>query len=247
MSELTYLPKHVAIIMDGNGRWALGQGMRRPKGHREGSESVRTIVRACRRKGVRALTLFAFSEQNWARPTEEVTALMALLRDFLISERSELLDNDIRLRAIGRVEKLPASVLDILRPLEADTAHCDKMTLTLALSYGGREEIIDAAKEIATRASDGLLDPSELTDDAFESFLPSMDVGPVDLLIRTGGELRISNFLLWAASYAELFFSDKLWPDFDESDLDAALEAYQTRERRFGLISKQKLKGAFAS
>ena len=222
--------------MDGNGRWAQGQGQLRTLGHQEGSKAVRRIVRECRRLGVSALTLYAFSEQNWARPRFEVEALMELLRDYLLTERSELVDNDIRLRAIGSVEKLPTRVREVLEPLEADTAHLSKMTLTLALSYGGREEIADAARRLARRVAAGTLDPDAITEDLLERSMPSMEVGPVDLLIRTGGEQRISNFLLWGAAYAEFWFTEKFWPDFKEADLRAAIDAFQNRERRFGLV-----------
>lgn len=241
--DLRHLPEHVAIIMDGNGRWAQRQGLLRTLGHREGSESVRRVVRACRRLGIRALTLYAFSEQNWERPRLEVTALMGLLKEFLLSERDELLDKGIRLRAIGRRSRLPADVAEILERVEAETSSLDRMTLTLALSYGGREEIADAAREIAKRVAEGELDPERIDERLLGAVLPSMEVGPVDLLIRTSGELRISNFLLWAAAYAELHFTDALWPDFDEADLFAAIAAYQTRERRFGRVPCDATKG----
>jgi undecaprenyl diphosphate synthase len=234
--DLARLPRHVAIIMDGNGRWARRQGELRTLGHREGSKSVRRIVRLARRLGVEALTLYAFSEQNWLRPAPEVDALMELLRDFLVDERDEILDRGIRLRAIGRKERLPPRVRDVLLPLEAETRNLTGMTLTLALSYGGREEIVDAARAIAEASRAGTLDPASLTEDTFALHLPSVAVGPVDLLVRTGGEQRISNFLLWGAAYAELCFSEKLWPDFDEAELMRAISDYQTRERRFGKV-----------
>ena len=233
------LPAHVAIIMDGNGRWAQTQGRLRTLGHRQGSETVRRIVRASRRLGIRALTLYAFSEQNWQRPQLEVTALMALLREFLVSERDELLDNGIRLRAVGRPHRLPLSVREVLEPLAEETRDLGGMTLTLALSYGGREEIADAARSLARRVAAGELDPDAVDVDTLGHAMPSMDVGPVDLLIRTGGELRISNFLLWGAAYAELYFSDALWPDFDVPDLYRAVAAFQGRERRFGRVPSE--------
>ncbi len=235
--DLTRLPQHVAIIMDGNGRWARAQGELRTLGHREGSQSVRKIVRACRRLGIDALTLYAFSEQNWFRPGPEVAALMELLRDYLQSERDELMENGIRLRAVGRIEKLPPFVRAVLDPLIAETAQNDGMTLTLALSYGGREEIIDATKALAERVKTGALNPESIDERSFETLLPSLDVGRVDLLIRTGGEQRISNFLLWGAAYAELYFTDRLWPDFTEADLYQALASYQHRDRRFGRVA----------
>ncbi len=234
--DLRNLPEHIAIIMDGNGRWAKQQGFLRTLGHREGSEAVRRAVRTCRRLGVKALTLYAFSEQNWDRPRGEVTALMELLKEFLVTEREELIAKGIRLRSIGRRSRLPDDVSAILERVEAETSNLDRMTLTLALSYGGREEIADAAREMARRVAEGELDPERVDERLFNAVLPSMEVGPVDLLIRTSGELRISNFLLWAAAYAELFFTDTLWPNFDERDLYAAVAAYQTRERRFGQL-----------
>lgn len=237
--DLRRLPSHVAIVMDGNGRWAQQLGRARPDGHREGSESVRRITRASRRLGVRALTLYAFSEQNWARPRFEIDALMDLLREFLISEREELIQNSIKLRAVGRVDRLPSRVRDVLDRVAAETERYEAMTLTLALSYGGREEIADAARALAERAARGDLDPSRIDEAALERELPSMDVGPVDLLIRTGGEQRISNFVLWGAAYAELYFSHKLWPDYDEGDLYEAIAAYQSRDRRFGRVHAQ--------
>ncbi|MCZ7686746.1 MAG: polyprenyl diphosphate synthase [Sandaracinaceae bacterium] len=244
--ELSHLPGHVAIIMDGNGRWAQRQGFLRTLGHREGSESVRRAVRACRRLGIRALTLYAFSEQNWERPQLEVTALMELLKEFLLSERDELIEKGIRLRAIGRRSRLPRDVAQILERVEAETSGLDRMTLTLALSYGGREEIADAAREIAKRVAEGELDPDRIDERLIGAVLPSMDVGPVDLLVRTSGELRISNFLIWAAAYAELYFTDALWPDFDERHLFEAIAAYQTRDRRFGQVPCDAAKGTLA-
>ncbi len=235
--DLRRLPRHIAIIMDGNGRWAQQQGFLRTLGHQEGSESVRRIVRATRRLGVDALTLYAFSEQNWERPQIEVDALMALLEDFLVSERDELIARGIRLRAIGRRHRLPPRVRGVLEEVMRDTADLEQMTLTLALSYGGREEIADAAREIARQAAAGELDPERVDVRSFGNVLPSMEVGPVDLLVRTSGELRISNFLLWATAYAELYFTDRLWPEFTEADLYEAIAAYQMRDRRFGRIA----------
>ncbi len=239
MSDLdpSRLPAHVAVIMDGNGRWAETRGWPRPFGHRQGSEAVRRIVRASRRLGIRALTLYAFSEQNWQRPEGEVDALMELLREFLLSERDELLDNGIRLRMIGRRERLPSRVREVLEALERETEGLSDMTLTLALSYGGREELTDAVRLLAAQVAEGRLAPSDLDEARLEAAIPSMDVGPCDLLIRTGGEQRISNFLLWSAAYAELVFSERLWPDFQDADLLDALGVYQARDRRFGRVS----------
>ena len=227
--DLNRLPTHVAIIMDGNGRWAQRRGEHRTAGHAEGSKAVRRTVRAARRLGIPALTLYAFSEQNWQRPDREVTALMALLVDYLSSERQELLDNGIALKAIGRLDRLPDAVRLVLDPLIRDTACGTDMTLTLALSYGGREELTDV---VNTLVADGITVDTE----ALSAALPSMASGPVDLLIRTGGEQRISNFLLWGCAYAEFVFSDALWPDFDAAALCDAVCAYQKRERRFGEV-----------
>ncbi len=235
--DLRRLPQHIAIIMDGNGRWAQLRGQPRPIGHKQGSESVRQIVRAARRLGIPALTLYAFSEQNWLRPLTEVDALMELLRDFLLSEREEMLANGIRLESIGRTERLPSMVGNVLREVAKDTAGGKDMVLTLALSYGGREEIADAAKEIATRVKQGSLSPNDVNEELFGSLLPSMRSGAVDLLIRTGGEQRISNFLLWGAAYAELYFADRLWPEYAVEDLYEAIASFQSRDRRFGRVS----------
>ncbi|QRK04712.1 isoprenyl transferase [Archangium violaceum] len=233
------LPRHVGIIMDGNGRWAEMRGLPREEGHREGSNSVREVTRCARRVGVEALTLYAFSSQNWARPAEEVAALMDLLREYLESERAEILENGIRLNAIGEVDKLPRFVKEPLDRLRADSAHNTGMVLTLALSYGGREELVQAARRVAEAASKGELTPAHLDTKTFESFLWTHDLPPVDLVVRTSGEQRISNFLLWQLAYAELCFSDVLWPDFRTEAFLRCLAQYQQRERRFGLTSAQ--------
>ncbi|MDF2693780.1 MAG: Undecaprenyl diphosphate synthase, partial [Labilithrix sp.] len=231
--EAQNLPSHIGIIMDGNGRWAQLRGRDRAFGHREGSKAVRRIVRAARRLGIRALTLYAFSEQNWARPDLEVDALMQLLREFLLSERDEILDNGIRLNAIGNLGRLPAVVRTVLDPLRKDSASGrEEMTLTLALSYGGREEIANAARELAREVAAGNLKPDDITEEALHSRMPSLTVGDPDLVIRTGGERRISNFLLYGLAYAELHFADVLWPDFMASDLYEAIASFQRRERR---------------
>jgi undecaprenyl diphosphate synthase len=205
-------------------------------GHREGASAVRRTVRAARRLGLRALTLYAFSEQNWARPEDEVDAVMLLLREFLLSERDEILDNGIRLNAVGNLGRLPALVRAVLDPLRTESARNDEMTLTLALSYGGREEIAHAARELAIAVAAGRMRPEDVTADALRAHIPSVSVGDPDLIIRTGGERRISNFLLYGLAYAELHFADVLWPDFCEQDLFAAIASFQGRERRFGRI-----------
>jgi len=236
--EARNLPSHVGIIMDGNGRWAQLRGESRVAGHREGSRAVRRIVKSARRLGLRALTLYAFSEQNWQRPEEEVETLMILLRDFLLSEREELLDNGIRLNAVGNLGRLPGIVRAVLDPLRKESANRTEMTLTLALSYGGREEIAEAAREMAADVASGKLRPEDVTTEALSRRMPSLRVGDPDLVIRTGGERRISNFLLYGLAYAELHFADVLWPDFSESDFYDAIASYQGRERRFGLVGK---------
>jgi undecaprenyl diphosphate synthase len=225
------VPRHVAVIMDGNGRWAEARGLPRVAGHREGSESVRAVTRTARRIGVEALTLYAFSAQNWARPREEVDALMHLLAEYLESQRAELVENGIRLGAIGDLDRLPGSVRERLASVRAETARCTGMVLTLALSYGGREEIAAAAREACRR---GTVDEATLEASLWTAGLPELD-----LLVRTSGERRISNFLLWQAAYAELHFSDALWPDFREAELLAAVADYQGRERRFGMTGAQ--------
>ena len=244
--EARNLPRHVGIIMDGNGRWAELRGEPRESGHKAGSAAVRRIVRVCRRLGLDALTLYAFSEQNWARPAGEVEALMGLLREFLVSERDEILHNDIRLVAIGDLSRLPEGVREVLDPLRRASSDNGKMTLALALSYGGREEIAAAARELAAEAVAGRLDPARIDAATLGARLPSLGVGDPDLIIRTGGEFRISNFLLYGAAYAELAFFDRLWPDFTEDDLFAAIGSYQRRERRFGLVGKQAARAAEA-
>ncbi len=236
--EARNLPSHVGIIMDGNGRWAQLRGEQRPRGHREGSAAVRRVVRAARRLGLRALTLYAFSEQNWARPEDEVDALMELLREFLLTERGEILGNGIRLNAIGNVGRLPHVVRAVLDPLRKDSESNDQMTLTLALSYGGREEIVAAARELARRVEKGEIRADDVTEPALHGLMPSLTVGDPDLIIRTGGERRISNFLLYGLAYAELHFADVLWPDFEAEHLYEAIASYQARERRFGLVGK---------
>jgi undecaprenyl diphosphate synthase len=224
--------------MDGNGRWAQLRGEPRTEGHRAGSAAVRRIVRASRRLGIRALTVYAFSEQNWERPELEVGTLMDLLKEFLLAERGEILDNGIRLQAVGNLGRLPGFVRAVLDPLRNESARNDEMTLTLALSYGGREEIAMAARELASDVKAGRIKADEITADSLRLRMPSLAVGDPDLVIRTGGEQRISNFLLYGLAYAELVFSEKLWPDFQAADLYAAIASYQQRERRFGRVGK---------
>ncbi|MGV3621716.1 MAG: isoprenyl transferase [Archangium sp.] len=233
------LPRHVGIIMDGNGRWAEGRGQPRIEGHRVGSDSVREVTRCARRVGVEALTLYAFSSQNWARPAEEVAALMDLLREYLLKEREEILSNGIRLNAIGELDKLPKYVREPLEKLRAESAHNTGMTLTLALSYGGREELVIMARRIAEQVKLQQLEPAAVSEALIDATLWTAGLPPVDLVIRTSGERRLSNFLLWQSSYAELVFTDVLWPDFRARELCEALGTFQQRERRFGLTGAQ--------
>jgi len=234
--RLDSLPRHVAVIMDGNGRWAHQMQLPRTAGHREGSNAVRRTVRACRRLGINTLTLFAFSEQNWERPVYEVRALMDLFREFLIKERPEVLRTGIRVRSVGRVRRLPLYVRSLLQQLESETAQLDGMTLQLAISYGGQEEIADAARRLAEKAKNGEIDPASIDENSLAAELPSTEAGPVDLLIRTGGEYRISNFLLWGCAYAEFYFTRTLWPAFGEEELFRAISSFQKRNRRFGRV-----------
>jgi undecaprenyl diphosphate synthase len=233
------LPRHVGIIMDGNGRWAQRQGRDRIEGHRVGADSVRDITRAAREIGIEALTLYAFSSQNWQRPVDEVMGLMELLRDYLVSERTEILENAIRLAAIGDVERLPPGVKTTLDELCAASAANRGMTLTLALSYGGRESIARAVRAAARDAAAGVLSPDDLDVERFAGYLQTAGLPPLDLLIRTSGEQRISNFMLWEIAYAELIFVDVLWPEFRRQQLYECLDRYAARERRFGLTSDQ--------
>ncbi len=233
------LPRHLAIIMDGNGRWAKKQGWNRVRGHEEGAESVRLAVRTCRRLGIGWLTLYAFSEENWARPQTEVTALMKLLNRFLKKERQEMLDRDIRLNAIGETGKLPKSTRELLRKTMDDTAGGQGMVLSLALSYGGRQEIVRAVQTLAEEARAGRLDPADIDEDVLASRLFTADMPDPDLLIRTSGEQRVSNFLPWQMAYTEFYFTETLWPDFREAELMEALNSYVKRQRRFGRTGEQ--------
>ena len=232
------VPRHVGVIMDGNGRWAEGRGLPRLQGHREGSASVRAVTRTARRIGVKALTVYAFSSQNWARPADEVAGLMDLLREYLLGERAEIMDNGIRLSSIGEVERLPRFVKEPLDALSAESKANGGMVLTLALSYGGREELLRAARRLMAAAKAGE-DPEALDAARLEKELFTLGLPELDLVIRTSGEKRISNFLLWQGAYSEFIFSDLNWPDFrEEAFLNAVLE-FQARERRFGKTSAQ--------
>ena len=233
------LPRHVAIIMDGNGRWARRRGLPRVRGHVAGVEAVRGILRLARKLEISYLTLFAFSEENWQRPPREIRVLMALLRRFLQRELPEMQDNQIALKAIGNLEQLPEAVQRDLAATTAATAAGSKMTLTLALSYGGRSEIVQAAQALAREVQAGRLQPEQIDVALLARCLYTADLPDPDLLIRTSGEYRLSNFLLWQSAYTELYVTDTLWPDFREDDFLAALEAYRQRQRRFGLTQEQ--------
>ncbi len=226
--------------MDGNGRWARARGLPREEGHERGADSVRTVVRAARKAGIEALTLFAFSSQNWDRPPEEVFHLMELLRRYLVQERDEILGNGIRLVTVGDSERLPPHVRAPLVDLMAASADNRDMVLCLALSYGGREMLTKAVREMCRAAIAGRLDPTEISVETVESYLDSSRLlPPLDLLVRTSGEHRISNFFLWETAYAELHFTEKMWPEFGREDLMAALHDFAGRERRFGHTSEQ--------
>lgn len=233
------LPRHVAIIMDGNGRWAQARRLPRILGHRRGAETVQRIVKAVRLKGIPYLTLYAFSSENWRRPEEEVGALMGLLGHFLASELKRMLQEDIRLQVIGDTSRLPLNVRNILEECVSATAGNSSMTLVLALSYGGRNELILAARQLAARVVKGEITPDQIDEVEYAQSLGTRGLPDPDLLIRTSGEMRISNFLLWQTAYTELYFCDTYWPDFNEDELEKALAEYTRRQRRFGRTSDQ--------
>jgi undecaprenyl diphosphate synthase len=225
--------------MDGNGRWAKKRSLNRIRGHREGAESVRNIVRACREMGIEVLTLYAFSTENWQRPRPEILALMGLLKSFLRSELGEMMENGIRLNAIGQIERFPDDVLTVLREVMDQTRKNPGMILNLALSYGGRDEIVTAARRIAAEVQAGRLQSDEITEGVFSKYLYTEGMPEPDLLIRTSGEMRISNFLLWQIAYTEICVTDTLWPDFRRDELIQILHDYEKRERRFGVTGDQ--------
>ncbi len=233
------IPRHVAIIPDGNGRWAEARGLPRIAGHRKGVETVRETVRAASELGVRMLTLYVFSQENWDRPREEVSAIMGLLEQYLRSESDELISNGIRVNAIGRLDELDPGLQEDLHKLMERSQRNDDMTLTFALSYGGRAELVDAVRAIVRAVEARELDPGAIDEKCIAAHLYAPDLPDPDLLIRTGHESRISNFLLWQMAYTELYVSSALWPDFSKQDLVDAMLAYQERERRFGLTSAQ--------
>ena len=232
------LPAHVAIIMDGNGRWAKKRLLNRIQGHEKGAETVRTIVRTCREIGIPHLTLYAFSTENWQRPKVEVEALMNLLKRFLKDEQPELMENQIRLDAVGQIERLPEHVRKQLQATMDLTAQNREMTLHLALSYGGRSELVRMVRTIAAMAGEGSIRDTDITEETVAQHLYTAGIPDPDLLIRTSGEMRISNFLLWQIAYAEIFVTDTLWPDFGREEFLDILRAYQQRDRRFGRVKE---------
>lgn len=237
--DLKRLPKHLAIIMDGNGRWAKQKGFMRVAGHEEGTKAVRDVVEASAELGIENLSLYAFSTENWNRPKLEVNTLMRLLVSSLKKELKTLQDNDIRLTAIGRLENLPKKAYKELQEVINKTSSNKRMTLSLALSYGSREEITSCVKQIAGKVKSGELSPDSIDESVINQHLYTQNLPDVDLLIRTSGEQRISNFLLWQIAYAELYFTNILWPDFRKENLYEAVYNYQNRERRFGKTSEQ--------
>ena len=237
--DTTNLPKHLSIIMDGNGRWAKQKGLLRAMGHENGTKSVKATIEACAKLGIEFLTLYAFSSENWNRPKLEVETLMKLLVNSLKKELQTLKDNNIKLNAIGNLEKLPKSAQKELLDVIEATKDNSRMTLTLALSYGSREEIINAVRNISHKVKNNIISIDTIDDSIINEHLYTRNLPDVDLLIRTSGEHRISNFLLWQIAYAELYFTDVLWPDFKEHHLYEAIISYQKRERRFGKTSEQ--------
>ncbi len=227
-------PKHIAIIMDGNGRWAQQKGLPRIEGHLRGVESVRRIMEACRDLGVEVLTLYCLSSENWKRPAQELEFLMALLREYLIAERDTLVKNNLRLKIIGRRERLPAEVQSEMdRTIDACSSNTG-MTLCLAINYGARSELVDSFRALAQQVVEGSLQPNEITEELIDGALYTAGLPDPDLLIRTSGEMRISNFLLWQISYSELWVTDVAWPEFDRNHLEEAIREFSNRKRRFG-------------
>ena len=234
MNKKEHVPAHIAVIMDGNGRWARQQGLARIRGHKQGVEPVREISRECAKKNIQQLTLYAFSLENWKRPQREINFLMRLLKEFLISERKEVEENNIRLTAIGRIQGLPEDIQKELALSIEKSRKNTGMILCLALNYGGRAEIVDAAQAIARDVKNGKINIGEIDEETFKHYLYMKNMPDPDLLIRTGGDMRVSNFLLWEISYAELWITPVCWPEFRKEHLEVALNDYRRRERRFG-------------
>jgi len=237
--DMEAIPRHVAIIMDGNGRWAEQRGISRNEGHRQGLEALRNVIQGASDLGVRWLTLYAFSLENWNRPKAEVDSLMGLLEYYLQEEIDDVIEKQIELRAIGRPDRLPPRIRDQVTDAIERTRGNPNMRLVFALSYGGRSEIVDATRKLVRDAELGKIDPDGIDEKTFAAYLYDPEVPDPDLLIRTGAEMRVSNFLLWQIAYTEIYSTELMWPDFRASDLKAAIAAYQSRERRFGLTSAQ--------
>lgn len=231
------VPEHVAIIMDGNGRWARARGLPRTAGHKRGADAVKRTIRAAGDLGIRYLTLFGFSSENWQRPETEVKDLMTLLRYYLINDIKELAEEGVCLKVIGDRDRLPKDTVELIENAEELTATNKRLTLTIALSYGSRQELVLATKRVAEQVRDGKIDPSDIDEQLFESHLHTRDIPDPDLLIRTSGEQRISNFLLWQLAYTELVFTETRWPDFGAAELDDAISEFRRRERRYGAVS----------
>ena len=239
MSEKRVIPKHVAIIMDGNGRWAKQRGKERYEGHLMGVESVRSVTRAAVRNGVKWLTLYAFSTENWGRPAAEVEAIMELFCRTVVSEGEALAAQGVRVRILGERTRFSASVLEMIERIEATTAHGDRLTLVLAFNYSSRREIVLATQQLAVKVANGEISAEDIDEQCFAESLLTADMPDPDLIIRTSGECRLSNFLLWQASYSEFYFPEVLWPDFNEAEFDKAMEEFARRERRYGLVIEE--------
>lgn len=237
------VPQHIAVIMDGNGRWAEQRGMDRTEGHKAGAEAARRMIKMAGDAGVRYVTLFGFSAENWNRPAYEVDALMSLLRFYLKKETAELLKSGARLRVIGDRAKLSSDIVEMIEQAETITKGNDKITVVIALSYGGRQDIVSSAKRLAEQVASGALKVSDIDEAALASSLMTGGMPDPDLLIRTSGEYRVSNFLMWQMAYSELFFTDTYWPDFEQKDFDAAIAFFNSRERRFGGLVAKKTDG----
>lgn len=235
-SDTLIIPEHVAIIMDGNGRWAADRGLDRTEGHRAGTDTARTVIQTCAEMGVKVLTLYSFSTENWKRPAAEVAALMGLVTEMLPAEHETMQRNGVRFRAIGDLKGLPDDVRQAIRSAEIATRDHSRLLLQVALNYGARQEIVNAAKMLAESVHAGTLDPSEIDEAALSEHLWTAGTPDPDLLIRTGGDMRVSNFLLWQISYAEIIVSDLYWPDFDEAQFKNAIAEFSLRQRRFGAV-----------
>ncbi len=233
------IPKHIAIVMDGNGRWAKKRFLPRTYGHKKGVDSVRRTIRACDKRGVKYLTLFAFSSENWKRPQEEVTALMSLFMSALESEAKSLAENGIKLSFIGDIAAFPEKLQEKMKQVEKLTHKGTNLSMQIAANYGGRWDIVNACKQVVKLANEGNLTENDISEDSFAKFMSTGDIPDPDLYIRTGGETRVSNFLLWQLAYAEFYFTDVLWPDFDAEQLDLAIGDYSKRQRRFGKTGDQ--------